>query len=128
PPPQRARHHNPITPGFAGPPANRVGTSVTTPIRHQPAPIQHQWTANLQRQLTSTLVVEAAYSGSRGEHFWQEHRFNAANPIYLALGTATAQQVTNPFFGKIATGTLSAPTVAARQLLLPYPQYTSITL
>jgi hypothetical protein len=82
----------------------------------------------LQRQLTSTLMVEAAYSGSRGEHLWQEQRFNAANPIYLALGTATAQQVPNPFYGKIGTGTLSAATVVARQLLLPYPQYTSITL
>lgn len=36
--------------------------------------------------------------------------------------------VTNPFYGKIATGALSGPTVAQSQLLLPYPQFTGVTL
>jgi hypothetical protein len=73
-------------------------------------------------------MMEAAYTGSRGEHIWQDTPFNAANPKFLALGNATAQQTPNPFFGKITSGALSAATVAQRQLLLPYPQYTSITL
>ncbi len=57
-----------------------------------------------------------------------EAPFNAANPIYLALGSALDQQVPNPFYGKITTGTLSAATITRKQSLLPYPQYTSITL
>jgi hypothetical protein len=36
------------------------------------------------------------------------------------------QQVDNPFFGYIASGPLSGPRVARRQLLLPYPQYTNV--
>src|SRR6185369_14827019 len=35
-------------------------------------------------------------------------------------------QVTNPFFGLIANGVLSQPTVARGQLLLPFPQYTAL--
>jgi hypothetical protein len=34
--------------------------------------------------------------------------------------------VPNPFFGVIRTGALSQPTVTRRQLLLPFPQYTSV--
>jgi hypothetical protein len=123
-----ANFANPFVTGFLVPPSNLVGGGVSTIIRNAANPTQHQWTANLQRQLTASLMIEAAYTGSRGEHIWQDTPFNAANPIYLSMGTASAQQVPNPFFGKIATGTLSAATVVARQLLLPYPQYTSITL
>jgi hypothetical protein len=35
--------------------------------------------------------------------------------------------VNNPFFGKVPTGTLSARTVQAGQLMLPYPEYTSVS-
>jgi TonB dependent receptor len=35
--------------------------------------------------------------------------------------------VPNPFYGIIQTGALSSPTVARRQLLLPYPQYTTVS-
>jgi hypothetical protein len=113
-PPPGASLANPFVTGFVEPPSNLVGTGVTTTIRNQPNPIQHQWTASLQRQLTSTLMIEAAYAGSRGEHLWQELRYDAVNPVYLSLGTAAAEQTPNPFFGKISTGALSASTVAAR--------------
>jgi hypothetical protein len=46
----------------------------------------------------------------------------------LSLGTQLNAQVTNPFYGKITTGGLSGPTVARSQLLLPYPQFTGVTL
>jgi hypothetical protein len=34
--------------------------------------------------------------------------------------------VSNPFYGLVTNGTLSLPTVAASQLLRPYPQYTAV--
>ncbi|MBI4907341.1 MAG: carboxypeptidase regulatory-like domain-containing protein, partial [Acidobacteria bacterium] len=127
-PPVGANMSNPFVTGFLIPPSNLVGGGVSTIIRNVANPTQHQWTANIQRQVTSNLVIETAYSGSRGLHIWQDTPLNAAHPVYLSLGTASAQQTPNPFFGKIATGTLSAATVVARQLLLPFPQYTSINL
>ena len=48
------------------------------------------------------------------------------DPKYLSLGTALTTQVANPFQPFVSIGTLSNPTVAQRQLLLPYPQFTSV--
>ncbi|HVW86404.1 MAG TPA: hypothetical protein VHB50_17080, partial [Bryobacteraceae bacterium] len=53
--------------------------------------------------------------------------FNQLDPRYLALGSALKNQVPNPFYGTVSTGTLSAKTVLAGQLLLPFPQYQSLT-
>jgi hypothetical protein len=127
-PPVGASLSNPFVTGFNIPPSNLVGAGVTTIVQNVLTPLQHQWTASFQHQLTPSLLLEAAYAGSRGEHLWQDTPYNAASPSNLALGTALAQQVPNPFYGEIATGTLSAPTVARSQLLLPFSQYTSITL
>jgi len=46
----------------------------------------------------------------------------------MSLGSRLQQQVTNPFYGIITSGTLSTPTVPEGQLLVPYPQYTSVSV
>jgi len=127
-PPVGASLANPFVTGFNVPPSNLVGASISTITRNALTPAQHQWTASVQHQLTGSLLLEAAYTGSRGEHLWQDTPLNAVPPQYLALGTALAQQVPNPFYGTITTGALSAPTVARSQLLQPFPQYGNITL
>ncbi len=127
-PPIGASFSNPFVTGFNIPPSNLVGQGISTIVPTTPTPLQQQWTASFQHQLTQNLLVEVAYTGSRGEHIWQDFPLDAANPAYLSLGTALAQLVGNPFLGKITTGSLSASTVARSQLLLPFPQYTSINL
>ena len=47
---------------------------------------------------------------------------------YLSRGLQLLGQVSNPFYGSISSGPLSGPTVAASQLLLPYPQFTQVNL
>ena len=44
----------------------------------------------------------------------------------MALGSQLNQTVDNPFFGLIATGSLSAAKVSRAQLLRPYPQFTDV--
>ncbi|MFB3826927.1 MAG: carboxypeptidase regulatory-like domain-containing protein [Bryobacteraceae bacterium] len=127
-PPQGANLANPFVTGFNVPPSDLVGGSVSSALRDYLTPLQHQWTTSVQRQLTANLLVEAAYTGSRGEHLWQGLAFNTADPANLSLGSALLEQVPNPYYGRVSTGALSAPTVARRQLLLPFPQYSSITL
>jgi hypothetical protein len=46
---------------------------------------------------------------------------------YLLLGTQLTRSVPNPFYGQISTGTLAAQTVTLKQMLLPYPQYLSVS-
>ena len=44
------------------------------------------------------------------------------------MGPALLQQVPNPFYGVVTNGALSGPTIAREQLLLPFPQYTGVTI
>src|SRR5262249_32589211 len=90
-------------------------------------PLNQMWNANIQRSITSTLIVEAAYIGSRGEHIWNNFTRNATFPQYLSLGTQLNNLVPNPFFGKITTGAMSAATVRQGSLLVPYPQYGGVS-
>jgi hypothetical protein len=80
----------------------------------------------VQRSLSSSTVLTAAYAGSRGEHIWYNLDQNSAPIADLGLGSQLTQQVSNPFAGKLQ-GSLGAPTVAYSQLLRPFPQYTGVS-
>ncbi|HXJ38274.1 MAG TPA: hypothetical protein VNH18_03285, partial [Bryobacteraceae bacterium] len=84
-----------------------------------------QWNFSLQHQFRGDFSLDASYAGLRGIHLPASLQYDQIAPQYLSQGLALTTQVANPFFGKVPTGTLSAPTVQAGQLLLPYPQYTS---
>jgi len=88
--------------------------------------MNQMWNANIQRNITKDLLVEAAYIGSRGEHIWNNFNMNGTFPQVLPLGTQLNALVPNPFYGKIATGTMSAANVRLGALLVPYPQYSSV--
>jgi hypothetical protein len=88
----------------------------------------YQWNFTAQHQFRGDVSVEAGYAGLRGLHLPQGGlNLNQINPQYLSLGSQLKNQVPNPFYGTIQFGTLSQPTVQQGQLLLPYPQYTSLT-
>lgn len=89
-----------------------------------------QWNLTVQKEINGWLF-ESAYAGNKGSHI------SSAN---ISLNVLSAQQmkelganaqtlVPNPFFGVITdpTSALSRSTVARRQLLFPYPQYSTIT-
>jgi hypothetical protein len=74
-------------------------------------------------------MVELAYAGSKGTHLIASTQAVDTLPDqYLSLGAKLQQQVTNPFFGLISTGSLATPTVAQGQLLRPYPQYSGVSI
>jgi hypothetical protein len=54
---------------------------------------------------------------------WNNYNRDATFPQYLSMGTQLNNLVANPFYGKIAIGTMSAATVRQGLLLVPYPQY-----
>jgi hypothetical protein len=87
----------------------------------------YQWNFTVQHQFPNDLAVEAGYSGLRGIHLALGRQYNQIDPQYLALGNQLKNLVPNPFYGKIAYGSLSFPTVQYGQLLSPYPQYTSVS-
>ncbi|PWT81257.1 MAG: hypothetical protein C5B44_04080, partial [Acidobacteria bacterium] len=59
-----------------------VGQIDTFAIDFNPRPTYvMQYNVNLQRELSSKLIITAAYVGSRGIHLWREADFNNAIPL-----------------------------------------------
>ena len=50
------------------------------------------------------------------------------NPSYFSLGSTLTQKVANPLYNNGGVGTVGTATVSRAQLLLPFPQYTSVAL
>ena len=90
-------------------------------------PYSTQWNFSVQHELPGNVLVEAAYVGSRGVKNYSNRQFNQLPDEALSLGDALRTQVTNPFFGTVPTGPLSARTVARAQLLRPFPHFTEVT-
>ena len=89
-----------------------------------------QWNTSLQRELTSDISVEVAYTGSKITRVGiPDTNLNQLTVEQLALGASLQQRVPNPYFGTIPrSSSLGDPTIPAGQLLKPYPQYTSVSL
>jgi hypothetical protein len=91
-------------------------------------PYTLQWNFDVQRSFFRDLLVDVAYSGSRGVHLARGYNYDALPTQLLSLGTGLQQLVDNPFYGKINVGTLSQSRVQQRQLLLPYPQFNGVSI
>jgi hypothetical protein len=92
-------------------------------------PTVHTWQINLQRALPSKGLLSVAYVGSRGVHL-KAGNYNADQVPSkdFSLGSQLTQQVTNPFYNILpATSSIGGSTVQMAQLLMPFPQFTTVT-
>src|SRR5262245_26981623 len=104
-----------------------VGNSITAQQRDVQRGYIQQANFTMQYQPWNNWLLEAAWLTNHGVHLYMGGvPLNDITPEVRALGTALAQSVTNPFFGIIKEGTLSAATTTRQQLLRPYPQYTGV--
>lgn len=105
-----------------------VGFNLDSTTRSNPVGRTQLWSLSVERQIGDRFAVDLAYVGNRGTGLQSGAVFqlNSLAPEHLALGNQLNELVPNPFYGIIDSGPLSSPTVARRQLLLPYPQYTSV--
>jgi hypothetical protein len=96
----------------------------------RPADVQ-TWNLDIQRQITSNLMVSIAYVGSKGTHLPALNIIpNQVNPSFLALGSDLNMQATCLAAGTcpaaVATG-VKLPYVGftgqINQALRPFPQY-----
>ena len=88
------------------------------------------WNFTIQRSIGKSMLLEGAYTGNKGSRISVANiSLNNLTAEQLVLGAAQQVLVPNPFFGVITdpTSALSRSTVARRQLVLPYPQYTTVT-
>ena len=105
-----------------------AGQNVRTYDKYHPFAHVADWTVNIQREVTPTVMAQVAYVASKVTHLAQNLMANQVNPVYLSYGSQLLAQVPNPFYGQITNGPLSYPTVSFNQLLRPYPQYQQLLL
>lgn len=106
-----------------------VGSAAGAQLRDVYRGYSQQWNLTLQTEPWNNWLFEAAWVGNRGVGLILNGRvLNQISDADLAAwGSRLVETVPNPFAGILTSGPLSAPTITRRQLLLPYPQYTSLT-
>lgn len=125
---------NPFPQGFIQPSGSSLGLatgfgqSVVGSPRNRKTPYAQDWNIDFQQALTKSIVLDIAYAGNHSIHLLADYNANQLPDQYLSMGTALLAQVPNPFYGIITNGSLSGPTVEQEQLLLPYPQFTGVTI
>jgi hypothetical protein len=93
-------------------------------------PRTQNWTFSVQREISTNLVVEASYIGTRGtrQTAVQLVNLNQVDPRYLSLGPLLTQNITSEAARNAGIGLPYEGfrgTVA--QALRPYPQYLNVT-
>lgn len=139
--------NNPFPNGLILPPGgslgllNDVGYAAIGPFRTAAAaltPYEQSWSFGVERQIGSNILVSAQYVGKKGTHlyFAGGNNLNVLGPSVESMTPTQignlGNYVPNPFASVLtapyyANSTLSSPTVQQYQLLLPFPQFTSVT-
>ena len=114
--------------------ATFLGKGVKFYNPHPLNPYSIRWNLDIQRELARNLVVELGYTGNHAVHLGVDHELDFIPRQYLSTSPTRDQatidrlssNVTNPFSGLVPGTNLNGKTVARSQLLLPYPEFTSI--
>jgi hypothetical protein len=111
-------------------PNSGLGQGVFGVDRSNGSGYSQQWNFTVEKTLAKDWNLEVAYLGSKNTRLGiPDANINQLPPQYLSMGTALNTKVTNPYFGQIpASSSLGAATIAAQQLLRPYPRFTNVAL
>ncbi|MFN2974238.1 TonB-dependent receptor [Terriglobus aquaticus] len=129
------RNGNPFPNGAQAPAGTSNGALALTgnglqfDAQDRKIPIVQQWTLGAQMQMPLNIVFNLDYFGAHTYHLRASKQLNGLSPADIARGQADNsyldQQVANPFYGVLPNTTFLGQnqTVAARYLMVPYPQY-----
>ena len=133
---------NPFPTGVLLPTGNSLGLgtslggSVSFYDPNHVQPKSTQWSASVQQQFPDNWTLQLAYVGARPNHLEVNHNINILPAKYYncAVSDPTCgitflnSKVANPMAGQIpGNSTLNASTIAENLLLLPYPEFGSVT-
>jgi hypothetical protein len=120
---------------------NDVGYGAIGPLRTAAAaltPYEQSWSLGVERQLPSNILLSVSYVGKKGTrlYFAGDNNLDVLGPQVEKLTPTQignlgnyvpnpfASALTNPYY---SNSVLTSPTVQQFQLMLPYPQFTSVT-
>ena len=129
---------NPFPTGVAFPTGSSLGLSTSLgqsityidPTHVQPK--SAQYSASVQQQLPGNIALQIAYIGTRPTRLEVNHNINVLPQQYYNQGQAEITYlnaaVPNPMAGKLPQATnLNGSTIAQNLLLLPFPEFGSVT-
>ena len=133
---------NPFPTGILPPSGSAAGlsTNLGQPVsffdQNIRNPYVQRWQFALQRSLPGQAVVEISYVGNRGVRQRTSRNLDSLPNQYLSTSPIRDQttinflggQVPNPFYPLLPGSNLSGTMVARSQLLMPYPQFTGVTV
>ncbi len=128
---------NPFPNGLDRPVGNKLGplTGVGKPMTifdpNATSTRVQQFSFDIQRQFGRGWAATLGYSGSRTSHLtWSTAtmNINQLDPQFFSLGSALTAPVANPYYGNGGTGVIGSATVAANQLMRPFPEFSSVNL
>jgi Carboxypeptidase regulatory-like domain len=105
-----------------------IGQDLVSVYHQDRSAYAQEWNLDVQQQFAGNILLDAAYAGNKGTALPIDIQADQLNDRFLALGSALLTQVPNPLFGVVTTGPLSSATVAAGQLLRPFPEYDSVNI
>ena len=110
-----------------------IGQAISVPSSTaQSAGYVQEYSFEVQRTVPAGFVLTAGALGSHALHLISNGlNIDQLNPALF--GTAAAQlaahsSVANPFYNNGGVGSIANPTISPVQLLLPFPEYTSVAL
>jgi len=112
--------------------ATSLGSSISFYDPNHVQPKSTQYSASVQQELPGNVALQIAYAGARPDRLEVSHNINAVPAQYWNQGGTGANflnaSVTNPMAGKFSGSTsLNNATVARSALLVPYPEFGTIT-
>ena len=116
--------------------STNLGQSVSFFNQNGKNPYVQRWQFALQRSLPWQSVLEVSYVGNRGVRQRISRNLDSLPNQYLSTSPFRDQatinllsaQVPNPFYPLLPGTSLSGTTVARSQLLMPYPQFTGVSV
>jgi trimeric autotransporter adhesin len=98
------------------------------------APMIHQYSVDLARELAGNIAIGFEYVGATGRDLGLGGsndgtiNINQVPVQYQSLGAALTEQVANPFFGQPIGKSTGSATIPRRELLRPFPQFGDIIM
>ena len=111
-------------------PDSGLGQGVFGVQRDQKSGYAQQWNLTIQKTFANNWSLAVGYLGSKLTNLGvPDVNLNQLRVEQLALGSQLTQNVPNPYFGQIPiSSSLGRTTIAAQQLLRPYPRFNTVTL
>ena len=113
-----------------------LGSSLNVFDTTLPHAYMQRWSFSVQRTLPKAVLLETSYVGNRATRTTVSQQLDALPAEYLSTSPLRDQntinfvtaQVSNPFHPLLPATGLAGANVARSQLLLHYPQFTSLTM